>query len=108
MGGTSLSQGLLIAALYPLNGFRASAFVQPRAIFGQSSWTHQQQEQRQQQQHRRREPCRSMEGGRGRRPRERGFSCCGGVRMQMDATDTETGVPDVVPASLTQFDNRER
>lgn len=28
--------------------------------------------------------------------------------MQMDAADTETGVPGVVSSSLAQFDNRQR
>lgn len=43
-----------------------------------------------------------------RPPRQREFSGCKGLRMQMDAADTETEVPGVVSSSLTQFDNRER
>ena len=111
LGGGALAHGLLLAALYPLNGFRACAFVHPQAIFGQSSWTHL-QEQRQQQ-HSCREPGRSVAAGGGRSssrrpPRQREFSGCKGLRMQMDAADTETEVPGVVSSSLTQFDNRER
>lgn len=48
-------------------------------------------------------------GGRSsRRPRQRELSGCKGVRMQMDAADTETEVPGVVSSSLAQFDNRQR
>eukprot|EP00752_Nemacystus_decipiens_P005152 g4675.t1 len=110
-GGGALAHGLLLASLYPLDGFRASAFVHPQAIFGHSSWTHQQE--RRQQQHSCREPGRSVAGGGGggrsssRRPRPREFSGCKGLRMEMDAADTETEVPGVVSSSLTQFDNRE-
>lgn len=104
--GCSLSEGLLLAfMLYPLNSFKAAAFVHPKATFGWSSWTHDQSR-------RLRQPTCCGEpspSSSGRRPRQRGErSCNEGVRMQADATDMETQVPGAASSSLTQFDNRER
>lgn len=112
MGGGNLAEGLILAALYPFSGFRADAFVHPHAILRTSSWTHHQE--RQQQQSCRRETRDGVEtqgsGSSGiRRPRQRReLSYCKGLRMQADTTGTETELSDVVPPSLTQFDNRER
>ncbi|CAM9182386.1 unnamed protein product [Hapterophycus canaliculatus] len=108
MGG-NLAEGLILAALFPFSGFRADAFVHPHAILGTSSWTHNQE---QQQQNCCRDTCSSVEttssGTSSRRPRHRREpSYCKGLRMQADTTGTETELSDVVPPSLTQFDNRE-
>lgn len=96
MAGT-LSEGIILAALYLFSGLGAAAFVPSHALFGvRSNWI---------EAHCPQQRCRSKS-----RPRQRGRDRM--AQMQMDTDmDTEASSSTVAPgtpvAKLMQFDNME-